>query len=177
MATFTVPRTWVSGSVTSAQMNTIRDGILELQAANTNAGFGEIQGSTPASAPFALPTSAWTAPGLSATDYILGDGLTRSTAGVTAINIGRYDIFARVAVTGNSTGRRLMGVDVAGLGAAGPTQIRWDMPAGTASTQYLNAVGSVVTTSASQGITLYVYQESGIALQVLDRILRVRRIY
>lgn len=176
MAGFTVPRTWVSGSVTSAQMNTMRDNILELQAAVTNDGFGAIQVSSPASGPQSIAYQAWIAPGIAGVDYLYGNGVGRTTAGVQCANIGRYQVRAKATWNASGTGRRLIGVDVAGLGSAGPSQVRWDYPGAPSSSTFMtNATGEVTTTVANQVITIYLYQESGGALNILDRQLLVRR--
>lgn len=173
MAGFTVPRTWVDGSYTSAMLNTIRDGILELQAAVTNDGFGAYQVSSPSTAPQPIANTAWVSPGFAGGDYAYGNGVSRSTAGIMCANIGRYQVRARANWTGNATGRRLIGVDVAGLAA--PAQVRWDYPSAPAVSFYINATGEVNTTVANQTIVIYLYQDSTAALNVLDRQLLVRR--
>lgn len=96
-------------------------------------------------------------------------------SGVRCAIPGWYHVEAQATFTGSGSGRRLIGVDTSG-GGSGPTQVRWDYPGGTSSTQVINAVGEVNTHPyPGATISMYVYQDSGGPLNVTNRQLLVRR--
>lgn len=136
------------------------------------AGFGAVEMSS-ANAQ-GIPDNAWRACNWSSTDYIEGAGLGARTEGVSISQTGRYLVIAWVVFDNYGSGRRAIGIGAASGG--GPSGITSVVPNAPANKTQPVHVTDEVSFTAGQVVTAWVYQDSGVPINISDRRLKVRRV-